>query len=102
MRAPGRRFSGRFGVIILHYPRAQTWWERFLRRRRRCGVCGVRWMCDEAKKERYRRWSPRIRNDRTGAWPACTTMEYPAVGRAGSLTPAQAWRGNGGRGGYRV
>lgn len=89
-------------MITLHYPRSQTWWERLLRRRRRCGVCGVPWMCDEAQKEQYRRRSPRVRNDRTGAWPMGVTMEYAIIGRAGSMTPAQAWRGNGGRGGYRA
>lgn len=83
----------------MHYPRTQAWWERHLwRRRRRCAVCGVLWMCDEAQKERLRRRSPQIRNDRTGAWRAEVTAVYPAVGRAGYPTLAQAWRGSSGRG----
>jgi hypothetical protein len=83
----------------MHYPRSQTWWERLVWwRRRRCAACGVPWMCDEAQKDRLRARSPRIHDDRTGAWAADATMEYPAVGRAGYPTLAQAWRGNGGRG----
>lgn len=81
----------------MHYPRSQTRWERVLRRHRRCAVCGLSWMCDEVQKERLRRQSPRICNDRTGAWSAAVTAAYPEVGRAELLTAAQAWRGNGGR-----
>jgi hypothetical protein len=62
-----------------------------------CRVCGVRWTCDEAKRERLRSQSLRIRNDHTGAWAAGATMEYPTVGHVGRMTRAQAWRGNGGR-----
>jgi hypothetical protein len=88
---------------MAHYPRSQTRWERLLPwRKPRCQGCGVPWMCDEATKERLLGQSLRIRNDHTGAWPAGVTMEYPVVGRTGYLTPAQAWRGNGGRGDCRA
>ena len=80
-----------------HYPRSQTRWERFLRRRPRCAACGLPWTCDEAARERLRALSPQVRNDHTGAWPAEVTAAYPAVGRAGYPTAGQAWRGNGGR-----
>jgi hypothetical protein len=91
-RSPGTE------MIEMHYPRSQAWWQRLLwLRKPRCRACGVPWMCDEAKKERVRSQFRQLHNDRTGAWAAGATAAYPEVGRAGYLTLAQAWRGNGGR-----
>jgi hypothetical protein len=84
-------------VVAMHYPRSQTRWAQIFWRRRRCAVCGLPWTCDEAQKERLRAQSLRVRNDSTSAWYAEVTAAYPAVGRAGYPTAAQAWRGHGGR-----
>ena len=85
----------------MHYPREREWWERLLWwRPRRCNVCGTRWVCDEALKERLRKRSEAVRNDRTGAWPVVhdwPTQAYEQVGRAGNMTPAQLRRSQGGR-----
>lgn len=64
-----------------HYPRAQTWWQRLLRGHGRCcAACGVRWMCDEAKKDQVRRQSIQIIKDDTGAWSAEPPQNIPAPG----------------------
>lgn len=80
----------------MHYPSARDWWERLaLWRTRRCGVCGIRWPCDEAVKARLREQCDAVRNDRSGAWTTTPTMAYVQVGRAGNLTPMQAQRTSG-------
>lgn len=62
----------------MHYPRSRARWERLLWwRGPRCGACGVPWMCDEAMKERLRSQSPRVRNDRTGAWATEAAVDHP-------------------------
>ncbi|GAB1694931.1 hypothetical protein KRM28CT15_67340 [Krasilnikovia sp. M28-CT-15] len=79
-----------------HYPRAQAWWERLAWwRARRCAVCGMPWLCDEATKARMRKRSQVVRNDHTGAWASVQTQAFPQVGRAGWLTPAQTHRAGG-------
>ena len=84
----------------MHYPRAFAWWERMTWwRARRCAVCGLKWMCDEAIKDRNRKRINAVRNDRTGAWGAVhtwPTAAYEQVGRAGNMTPAQLRRSQGG------
>lgn len=79
---------------VMHYPRAGVWWQRLTRSRRRgCGVCGLQWPCDEAKRVRFRtRAEPA---DTTCAWAGPTAV-YTQVGRAGSLTPLQTQRAHGG------
>ena len=83
----------------MHYPRAREWWERLAWWRPHvCAGCGTRWECDEIKKERLRKRSDAVRNDRTGAWTAVQgwpTRAYEQVGRAGNLTPAQFRRAQG-------
>lgn len=79
-------------VIAKHYPRTLP--RRWMWRADRCGVCGLKWPCDEAKRERVRaRYAP---TDGTGAWSAQHTGAWPEVGRAGTLTPAQQYRATGG------
>ena len=78
----------------MHVPRVRSrlmvllapWW------RRRCS-CGVIWPCDEAVRDRLRRQSVLIRNDRTGAW---TTGPTPAS-LSPAANPAPQWPMSGSR-----
>jgi hypothetical protein len=81
----------------MHDPRRQSSWERIVWwRSRTCGVCGLRWPCDESKRERVRaQFAP---TDHTGAWRRQQTAAWPQIRRASALTPAQEHRAKGGDG----
>jgi hypothetical protein len=73
----------------MHYPQRRRW---FRLRARRC-VCGLAWPCPDVRLQRVqKRFAPQ---DRNGTWTAQTAV-YPQVGRAGLLTPGQAFRAQGG------
>jgi hypothetical protein len=77
----------------MHYPRHQSRWERLLWwRKPLCRVCGLPWMCDEAKRQPVVARAAVV--DRTSAWRGLQTNEVPQFEQP---APRQERPQNGGR-----
>jgi hypothetical protein len=73
----------------MHYPRRQSRWERLLWwRKPPCQVCGLQWMCDEAKRQPIVARASVV--DRTGAWRGLQTTKWRSSSPSGNSRPGRS------------